>query len=177
MIHRNGRHILPQQVFRLLIILASLLGGFGFRRINQRFVIRRVAVLAGIFAVTGAEVVQESRGIVVIGNPGVAHGIEVMRVHSIEHGLPLLILQLRFHAEIFLPHRASRDGDALMRFRGVIEQIETERMRVVETCFTQQLFRFRDTLIHRPAGVVRCLEFYATNIRLADDPRRTLPLP
>jgi hypothetical protein len=41
----------------------------------------------------------------------------------------------------------------------------------------QQLFRLGDALVQRPAGVIRVLQLHAADIRLADEPRRALPLP
>ena len=91
-IDRNGGNILRQQIFRLLIVFAPGRHVGGFRRIAQGLIVSRVAVLTGVLAITGTESIEEGGGIVVVGNPRVADGVEVMRMHGIQHRLPLLVL-------------------------------------------------------------------------------------
>ena len=104
MIDRDRRYIPSQQIFCLLVELTALLRRFRFRRVHQCPIVVRIAVLSGVLAIPGTEGIQEGCCIVVIGNPGVAYRVKVMGVHGIKHGFPLLILQLRLHAEVLLPH-------------------------------------------------------------------------
>ena len=76
-IDRNGGDILRQQIFRLLIVFAPSRHVGGLRRVAQRRVVSRVAVLTGVLAITGTERIEESGGIVVIGDPGIADGKEL----------------------------------------------------------------------------------------------------
>ncbi|MNS95740.1 hypothetical protein D3C72_1300100 [compost metagenome] len=64
-----------------------------------------------------------------------------------------------------------------MGFRRVIEQIETERMAVVESRFAEQFFRLCDAFVDWPARVLRRLKFHAADVRLTDHPCRALSLP
>ena len=76
-IDRNGGDILRQQIFRLLIVFAPSRHVGGLRRVAQRRVVSRVAVLTGVLAIPGTESIEEGGGIVVVGNPRVADGVEL----------------------------------------------------------------------------------------------------
>lgn len=89
----------------------------------------------------GGQQRQEGGRLVVVPYPRSADHVEIAGVTAVDIGFPLLVLQLHFHAEVFLPHRRHRDGNFLVVLRGVIQQRQLQRTIRAIARGSQQGFR------------------------------------